>query len=371
MKKKWLIPIAVGALAAAAVMAACAGHEHTFGSEWSSDATSHWHQAVCSENDECVSAVSDKAEHTFDGGKVTKEATYNAEGEKTFTCAVCGYEKTEPVAAIEKSGVVYFAAEGTMVDQNGSTLPITTTLTVDFDRKEAVVEVIASIDVGGGYIMDFCMVTDEKDPDLEAANPMYYMSVMEIGKGTLSSAEAGRYTAEWAADAETEASLTLDAEGNASAVVQVAAVHPQAVELDEVVAQEGGMTVAAEGTMVDQNGSTLPITTTLTVDFTSGEAVVEVIASVDVGGGYIMDFCMVTDEKDPDLEAQNPMYYMSVMEIGKASVVRSGAFSYIATWVSGETAVTAEITVGIDGTGSAQVQIPGVHSSPVTLTPAE
>ena len=33
--------------------------------------------------------------HTWDAGWVTKEATCGAEGEKTYTCAVCGAEKTE------------------------------------------------------------------------------------------------------------------------------------------------------------------------------------------------------------------------------------------------------------------------------------
>ncbi|MBQ3255930.1 MAG: S-layer homology domain-containing protein [Oscillospiraceae bacterium] len=38
-------------------------------------------------------------DHKWDEGKVTKEPTYEAEGEKTFTCTVCGETKTE---AIEK-----------------------------------------------------------------------------------------------------------------------------------------------------------------------------------------------------------------------------------------------------------------------------
>jgi len=68
-------------------------HEHTFSEEWTSDATYHWHAATCDDTDE----VSGKAEHTFDEGKITTEATEDAEGVKTFTCTVCGYAKTETV----------------------------------------------------------------------------------------------------------------------------------------------------------------------------------------------------------------------------------------------------------------------------------
>lgn len=68
-------------------------HEHTFSEEWTSDATYHWHEATCGHTDE----TDGMAEHTFDDGKITKESTEDAEGEKTFTCTVCGYTKTETV----------------------------------------------------------------------------------------------------------------------------------------------------------------------------------------------------------------------------------------------------------------------------------
>lgn len=37
------------------------------------------------------------AEHTYDSGKVTKEATCTEEGEKTLTCKTCGNEKVETI----------------------------------------------------------------------------------------------------------------------------------------------------------------------------------------------------------------------------------------------------------------------------------
>ena len=59
-------------MAMASMLVAC-GHEHTFATEWKSDATNHWHAATCEHTDE----VADKAAHTFSGEK----------------CTVCGYEK--------------------------------------------------------------------------------------------------------------------------------------------------------------------------------------------------------------------------------------------------------------------------------------
>lgn len=376
MKKKSIALFTAAALAvvSAASFAACAGHEHTYSADWSSDATSHWHQATCSENDECASAVSDKASHTFDGGEVTKEATYNTEGEKTFTCTVCGYEKTEAVAALEKTGIAYLAAESKEVVMGGMQSDSETYLTLDFDKKEAVLIVYATIDVGGGYMMRLRQVADE-----QAAGDM---GTQYIGKGTISSTGTGTYQAVWeyetVIDQETqetaamtlEVPITVGSDGTPSATVQMQGIHAAALTVQEISVPEGSV-LSAEGTMVDGNGTTLPITTTLSVDFASGEAVVDVVASVDVGGGYIMEFCFVTDEKDPALEAENPMYYMSVMEIGKASVVRTDAVTYTATWGSGETAMTAQITLGIDGTVSAVMQIVGIHAEPVTLTAAE
>lgn len=60
-------------------------HEHTFGDTWSSDATSHWKNATCSDNDECKSATAEFAAHNFNGD----------------SCSVCGYTKTvKPVEHI-------------------------------------------------------------------------------------------------------------------------------------------------------------------------------------------------------------------------------------------------------------------------------
>ena len=70
-------------------------HTHKFSSDWTSNATDHWHAATC----EHTTEVSGKAKHTFGDWAVTKEATEEAEGSKERSCSVCGYTATE---AIEK-----------------------------------------------------------------------------------------------------------------------------------------------------------------------------------------------------------------------------------------------------------------------------
>ena len=67
------------------------GHSHS--TEWSKDATHHWHECSCGDK-------ADKAEHTYGEGVVTKEPTTEAKGEKTFTCS-CGHSYTEEIATLE------------------------------------------------------------------------------------------------------------------------------------------------------------------------------------------------------------------------------------------------------------------------------
>lgn len=70
------------------------GHTHTFGTEWEKDANDHWHACSCGEK-------SDSAAHTWDEGTVTLEPTTEEFGEKTFTCTVCGQTKVETLDVLE------------------------------------------------------------------------------------------------------------------------------------------------------------------------------------------------------------------------------------------------------------------------------
>ena len=70
-------------------------HEHTFSSDWSSDANYHWHAATCEHTDE----VKDKASHKWDSGTITTEATHTADGEMKYTCTICGQTRKEVIPA--------------------------------------------------------------------------------------------------------------------------------------------------------------------------------------------------------------------------------------------------------------------------------
>ena len=70
---------------------------HVAATEWSSDKTHHWH--ACTAHENCAEQM-DKAEHDWDDGVVTEEATCTQKGERTFTCA-CGATKTEEIAQLD------------------------------------------------------------------------------------------------------------------------------------------------------------------------------------------------------------------------------------------------------------------------------
>lgn len=50
-------------------------------------------------------------EHSWDEGEVTREATTEAEGEKTFTCTVCDATRTEPIAKLAPAATAKPAAK--------------------------------------------------------------------------------------------------------------------------------------------------------------------------------------------------------------------------------------------------------------------
>ncbi len=94
-------------------LTSCA-HKCEFSTDWSKDATHHWHACI---GEECVE-VADKAEHnydnacdtscntcgqtrttehTWDEGVITTKPTQAQDGVKTFTCTVCAQTRTEAV----------------------------------------------------------------------------------------------------------------------------------------------------------------------------------------------------------------------------------------------------------------------------------
>lgn len=101
MKKLVSLLLAVCMCLSVGVMLTACGHEHTYQTEWSKNTTHHWH--AC-EGEDCAE-VSDKAEHTWDDGAITTEATKDTQGVKTFTCTTCSQTKTERVEYVAKATV--------------------------------------------------------------------------------------------------------------------------------------------------------------------------------------------------------------------------------------------------------------------------
>ena len=101
---------------------------HTYGDEWKKDATGHWHESTCDATAPTHDVMkSDFAAHTFDEGEVTKPADYGVNGEKKFTCTVCGYEKTEAIDALGAKDNEIKLAEGKTLgkEYDGEVLAIT------------------------------------------------------------------------------------------------------------------------------------------------------------------------------------------------------------------------------------------------------
>ena len=65
-------------------------HVHTYSTDWTRDATHHWHASTCGHTTE----LSGKAAHSFGEYVSNNDATTKADGTKTRECSVCGYKDT-------------------------------------------------------------------------------------------------------------------------------------------------------------------------------------------------------------------------------------------------------------------------------------
>ncbi|WP_296332913.1 InlB B-repeat-containing protein, partial [uncultured Treponema sp.] len=71
-------------------------HTHKYATTWSSDETNHWHAATCEHTDQ----KADLATHSWNSGVITKIATEESEGEKTYNCIYCGETRTEVISKL-------------------------------------------------------------------------------------------------------------------------------------------------------------------------------------------------------------------------------------------------------------------------------
>ena len=101
---------------------------HTYGAEWKKDASGHWHESTCGTTAPTHDVMKgDFAAHTFDEGVETKPADFGVVGEKKFTCTKCGYEKTEPIDALDAKDNEIVLAEGKTLgkEYDGEVISIT------------------------------------------------------------------------------------------------------------------------------------------------------------------------------------------------------------------------------------------------------
>ncbi len=70
--------------------------DHSFSTDWSTNATHHWHAATCGHTEQ----VKDKAPHTFGAWTTTTKPTETQTGVREHSCTVCGYKETEALPVL-------------------------------------------------------------------------------------------------------------------------------------------------------------------------------------------------------------------------------------------------------------------------------
>lgn len=90
------------------------GHEHIWG-EYKYDGINHWKECEISDCNE----ISSSGKHSWNEGVVTKEPTYTEQGEKTYTCDICGKTKIEKVDYVYNGGDTWAGADSSGL--NGKT----------------------------------------------------------------------------------------------------------------------------------------------------------------------------------------------------------------------------------------------------------
>jgi len=137
--------------------------EHTAAAEWKHDSELHWRDCAT----EGCGEMFDVAAHTFDEGVVTTEPTETDEGVRTYTCTVCGYEKTESIDKLpsKPAAVIYpIAISGDVtVDKPSAAAGETVTVSAPFGYDIIITapngKVIAKISEKGSFTMPASRVT--------------------------------------------------------------------------------------------------------------------------------------------------------------------------------------------------------------------
>ncbi len=144
------------------------GHDFT-GQPYLHDETGHWQ--TCKRDGCDVTSAAEK--HISDEGKITKEPTAAVEGEKTFTCTVCGLVlRTEPVAKLAPT--IVEGANGK--HQSGANTDLTF-------RSDASFEDFLSVSVDG-KVLDKNQYT-LREGSILVTLKADYLSTLSVGQHTL------------------------------------------------------------------------------------------------------------------------------------------------------------------------------------------
>ena len=144
------------------------GHDFT-GQPYLHDKTGHWQ--TCKRDGCDVTSTAEK--HISDEGKITKEPTAAVEGEKTFTCTVCGLVlRTEPVAKLAPT--IVEGANGK--HQTGGNTDLTF-------RSDASFEDFLSVSVDG-KVLDKNQYT-LREGSILVTLKADYLSTLSVGQHTL------------------------------------------------------------------------------------------------------------------------------------------------------------------------------------------
>ena len=144
------------------------GHDFA-GQPYLHDETGHWQ--TCKRDGCDVTSTAEK--HISDEGKITKEPTAAAEGEKTFTCTVCGLVlRTEPVAKLAPT--IVEGANGK--HQTGGNTDLTF-------RSDASFEDFLSVSVDG-KVLDKNQYT-LREGSILVTLKADYLSTLSVGQHTL------------------------------------------------------------------------------------------------------------------------------------------------------------------------------------------
>lgn len=271
MKRKSLftiLAIAFMLVLSLSVLTACNKNKHEFSSDWKFDETNHWHECTTKEHTD----TTEKLPHEFKE-EIVKAADYGVEGEKKFTCTVCGYSYTQDIDAVDAKDNEIKLAEGKTLDKTYDGKVVDTTGKFSFS--------------GNGAVTVMFKVTGAADDTYTADAPK------NAGKYTVK--VSVKATAEWKA-----ATQTFDFEIAKKELTGAAATK----------AYDGNVTIVATPDGVVAGDA---VTATITMDSKNVGATVKEVALAGADkDNYVIDKTKVTasiTKKDITKDIPNMNYF--------------------------------------------------------------